>query len=577
MGAVNFGGRTLKIPQAAVDAVSGTGLAVVLGAVNNIVAIGECTSGAPCSVGYYCIKSYEEGKRILGSGPLVDGLRNLYYPGGEKRGAATVYAMRANPATQSTLILKEAGTANSITLTSVDYGLLTTAIRVKVEDATNGLTEASKLTIHNTNDDVYEVGDDLGIGCSILYTGAGTAATLTIANNTLTTTCTGATADNLNIDLTAPAYDTIQKLVNAINDHASYTCTLWAYFPTTSRTLASATLDDKTAIDIKTAAKYLTAHQAIVVDWVNNHSDYVTAAIHTAQETKLALLAYTYLAGGIEGVTSTTDYEDALAQVNNTDIQLEWVDSTSAAVWTVVDENCATYKRIGFTGDAYGTALATVLTEATVLNSDRIAHCYPGFSTYNDAGVVTEYGSNMMAAKVCGVAAGLSEMEPLTRKLVGKIIELEYALTEAEQESCIDNGVLAVVKRPGGTTYRVVQGLSTLQYASQWTTAALTPEISLRRTLDYVLRDQLLTMDQYLGTHTGKLGASELKETLTSFLKTQASLGRLVEDYGDDERDPVPAFTVTNMHRVADVWYNDETLNLPGPVNFILSNVQVSS
>ncbi|HUT56896.1 MAG TPA: hypothetical protein VNA25_03360 [Phycisphaerae bacterium] len=576
MGAVNFGGRTLKIPQAAVDAISGFGLAVVLGAVNNIVAIGECTKGAPASVGYYRVKGYEEAKRILGSGPLVDGLRNLYYPGGEKRGASVVYAMRVNPATQSSTTLVEAGDDDSIDLTSVDYGLLTTGIRYKVEESTNGGADASKLTIHDTNDDVYEVGDDLGIACSITYTGAGDPATLTIASNTLTTSCTGATEDNLDIDLTAPAYNTIQKLVNAINDHANYTCTLWAYLPTTSRTLASTTLDDQTAISILTA-KYLTAYQAIVVDWVNNYSDYVTAEINTARDTILKVVGYTYLAGGIEGVTTTTHYEDALAQVNNEDVQLEWVDSTSAAVWAVVDENCITYRRVGFTGVAYGTALATVENNATVLNSDRIAHCYPGFTAYNDAGVATNYGSNMLAAKVCGVAAGLPEMEPLTRKLVGKIIELEYALTEAEQEDCIDNGVLAVVKKPGGTTYRVVQGLSTLQFAGQWTETAQTPEISLRRTLDYILRDQILTMDQYIGTHTGKLGASELFETLTSFLKTQVSLGRLVEDYGDDERDPVPAFTVSNMHRVADAWYNDESLNLPGPVNFILSNVQVSS
>lgn len=577
MGSVNFGGSTLKIPQAAVDAVAGTGLAVVLGAVNNIVAVGESTKGAPGSVGYHRIKSYEEGKRILGSGPLVDGLRNLYYPGGEPRAAEVVYALRVNPATQSSLTLEETGAADSIDLTSVDYGLHTTAIRVKVENGTNGGSEASKLTIHETNDDVYEIGDDLGIACEIEYTGAGTAATLTIATDTLTTSCTGAPADDLNIDLTLPAYETIQKLVNAINDHANYTCTLWAYLPTTSRTLASTTLDDQTAIDIKTTSKYLSAHQAIVIDWVNNYSSYVTAAINTAQDTILALLAYTYLTGGIEGVTTTTNYEDALAQVNNEDVQLEWVDSTTAAVWAVVDQNCITYRRVGFTGAAYGTALATVQNNATILNTDRIAHCYPGFTAYNDAGVSTTYGSNYMAAKVCGIAAGQPEMMPLTRKLVGKIIELEDALTETEQEDCIDNGVLAIVKKPGGTTYRIVQGLSTLQYSGQWTATAQTPEISLRRTLDYILRDQILTMDQYIGSHTGILGASEIKETLTSFLKIQVGLGRLVNDYGDDENDPVPAFTVSNVYRDGGTWYNDETLNLPGPVNFILSNVQVSS
>lgn len=58
---------------------------------------------------------------------------------------------------------------------------------------------------------------------TLIYTGAGTAATVTIGDN-LTTVCTGATADNLNLDLSA--FATMQDLVDAINATGKYTATV---------------------------------------------------------------------------------------------------------------------------------------------------------------------------------------------------------------------------------------------------------------------------------------------------------------------------------------------------------------
>ena len=55
------------------------------------------------------------------------------------------------------------------------------------------------------------------------YTGTGTAATASISGNHLTTTVTGGPGgENLNLDLTAAAYDTISELVATINSHSGY-------------------------------------------------------------------------------------------------------------------------------------------------------------------------------------------------------------------------------------------------------------------------------------------------------------------------------------------------------------------
>jgi hypothetical protein len=61
---------------------------------------------------------------------------------------------------------------------------------------------------------------------SVQYTGTGTAATLTISGNHLTTAITGGPGgENLNLDLTNSSYDSISKLVATLNGRGVYTAT----------------------------------------------------------------------------------------------------------------------------------------------------------------------------------------------------------------------------------------------------------------------------------------------------------------------------------------------------------------
>lgn len=61
---------------------------------------------------------------------------------------------------------------------------------------------------------------------SVVYTGAGSAATITIEDGLLTTNCTGAPGDNVSYDLTNASYDTLTEVKDALNATGVYTATL---------------------------------------------------------------------------------------------------------------------------------------------------------------------------------------------------------------------------------------------------------------------------------------------------------------------------------------------------------------
>lgn len=134
----------------------------------------------------------------------------------------------------------------------------------------------------------------------LLYTGAATAATATIATDTLTIT-RDANSTNTTYDLTHADYNTLAELVAAIDARADMTCTLYA---TTYSGFTSADLVDQEATTIKTAddlthsgtqtwditnAAYNTVGELLttlaavdditVVDWDSDHDVLCTALV----------------------------------------------------------------------------------------------------------------------------------------------------------------------------------------------------------------------------------------------------------------------------------------------------------
>lgn len=140
---VNFGGSQLINPGA-YSVINASQLVPASKGLGNVLAlIGECTGGVPATPQFF--RNGDDALRVLRSGPLVDGIRFAFDPSAnaDVPGADLIVAIRVNPATRSTLALS-GSTGIALTLTSIDYGLWTTGISVKVEA---GTTSGKKITI----------------------------------------------------------------------------------------------------------------------------------------------------------------------------------------------------------------------------------------------------------------------------------------------------------------------------------------------------------------------------------------------------------------------------------------------
>ena len=108
-------------------------------------------------------------------------------------------------------------------------------------------------------------------GIDIQYTGAGTACEMSFDGSTLTTVCEGAGADDLVLDVSDEANNTLTELAGVIAA-GNYTCTVNAE---ATGTWDSALLDEVVAQDIKTGsytATYTGADQAIDLSHGDNNT-----------------------------------------------------------------------------------------------------------------------------------------------------------------------------------------------------------------------------------------------------------------------------------------------------------------
>jgi hypothetical protein len=99
----------------------------------------------------------------------------------------------------------------------------------------------------------------------IRYTGAGSAATVTIAGNVLSTNVEGAPADNLSVNLAAAPYDTMAGLENYLEGLANYSIAYDTSGPLVRPNTHSVNLLDVTNRDIKNSTAILVYDQTKLV------------------------------------------------------------------------------------------------------------------------------------------------------------------------------------------------------------------------------------------------------------------------------------------------------------------------
>lgn len=558
--AVFFGGQRLVTPVTASvvndDAMQNQNLTVG----NALAIIGKATGGKPKTA--LAFGSPEQARATLRSGELLDAVMKAFDPSDDTGSPSTVYAVRVNPAAQATLDLKDGASATVIKLKSANYGLADNQIKVKIEA---GTLSGKALSVAYGSD--YLHGDNVGRAAfSVHYTGAETSAVMTIAADKLTLTAGVGSP----VEIAFSEFSTVSALVDKINSLGGYTA---AVLDRSDNKDTLNGLDFVSAQDIKTAAYTARADLQAIVDWFNSNAfSYVTAERESNVGSVPANIAYTFLSGGSDGNTTTTDWYDALVALQSKDVQ--WVAAMSGdpAIHALVDthvdyaSNTLRRERRAILGTAAGTTDDQAIAAAKALNSKRTSLVHIGYYAYNLSGKLELRPPYMTAALIAAGFAGSNPGTPMTNKSL-KISGLERdLLNPTETDPLLLGGVMPVENTETG--YKVVQSITTWLGDSKYNNR----EQSCGAALDYTVRNTREALDTLRGTKSNPIllsrAVSTTKTALTELARSEPQGPGVLA--GDDAS---PAFRNITASIEGDVLRVQYECSPVVPNNYILVTV----
>jgi hypothetical protein len=482
--------------------------------VGNVQAIvGPSTGGKPNTA--LSFGSPSEAIATLRSGDLLDAVLKAFDPSSETGSPATIIAVRVNPALQASLMLKDASAGDVINLQSTDYGLWTNGIKAKVEAAT---TTGLKLSTQVGND--YFSEDDVHRNAfSIVYGGAELTAVMTISGTQLILEAPTSTSAAI-IELSA--YPTVQQVVDRINVVAGFTATVLD--GNGSKATLNA-LDFVTGQSVKTLYT-ATAHLQAAVDWFNGQGEgFVTATRQAAAGKIPAVLNWTYLSGGSDGVTTNTEWSNAYTTLQTEDVQWVVPASGSSSIHAMNDTHCTfmsnvvRMERRGICGTVSGITDDAALTAAKALNSDRTSLVHLGFYDYDADGNLKLFEPYILAAQIAGAFSGVNPGTAMTNKSL-KVRGLERKLRNpTDTDKLIKGGVLCVEETNRG--FRVVKSITTWLNNENYNRV----EVSVGVAVDFVARNVRNSLDTLRGAkgnpQTLALAVSKAETTLTELARPE--------------------------------------------------------
>lgn len=202
---------------------------------------------------------------------------------------------------QSSEVISSTGPIDTIELISTRYGTVANQLARKVEA---GTTIGHKVTVKFQGETIAEK-DNIALQyLEIQYTGAGTAATMSITATQLETTITGGPGGEEHTLLFAE-FPKLGDLVNFINEQDAYTCSLLS-----KSNAKTTTFDLVTTQDIKTSAYTSVALVEALIQFFNNESGGEIAANLKAGADRDDVLndsGFVFFTGGSAGSAPTTN------------------------------------------------------------------------------------------------------------------------------------------------------------------------------------------------------------------------------------------------------------------------------
>jgi len=490
----SFGGQSISKPGSySTSTVSNAG-ARNLSANGTLFLLGEADAGAPGDVEGIQSFSASQLPALVAryqSGPIVDAARMAVTspsltPG--VAGADKVLVWKTNSSTQASITLNNSTAQSILTVSDPLWGFNGNSITVNVASGSSANQKIITLAQGTASENL---GQNAAVAqLSIHYTGTGSAATLTIAGNTpsvktLTTSCTGAPADNLNIILSN--YTSISKLVYFINSLGTYTAVLLN--TASGAAIPAADLDNVASTEIKIATPSLYRLQMELVELING-SNLASAALSSTLHAGILLNGTFGMSGGAKGASSNTDFSNGfssslsedynvalpcISQDATADILLGQTDSGSS--YTIASVLAAMNSHLIFRGnvqnrkEAQGfggfrsTTKAAAFAEANSLASYLVQLAIQDVLVVGTDGSLAWKQPHILAALMAGTRLGTEVGEPLTHKYmnasnVGSCVNPITGLPAGDFDpnldyvSAIEKGVITVEKANGG--WRIV-------------------------------------------------------------------------------------------------------------------------
>lgn len=457
--------------------------------VGNVTAIlGPSTGGVPNTA--ISLGTPQQATATLLSGDLLDSVLRAFSPSDETGGPAEIIAIRVNPALQSTLTLLDSSANPSIVLNSADYGLYTNQIKVSVSVGTT----VGKKIIAALGLNYYTMDNITQNAFTVQYVGSSASAVMSITPTQVTlSNPTGTVVATIPL----ATYPTIQQLVDKINSIAGYSASVVGG---QGANAALNGLDGVTAQDVRTAPYTATANLQACIAALNTAAGglfVATAAANASQPP--ASIAYTYLTGGTDGVTTNTNWSNAFTVLQQSDVQ--WVSPASGdpSIHAMTDAHVQYMSTVGrmerrsIVGMPLGSTDAAAIAEALTLNSDRTSLVHLGMYDYNAAGQNILYAPYITAGLLAGMFSAVSPGTALTNKTI-TVRGLERILRNPlDTDPLLEAGVLPIEKTSQG--FKVVQSISTWLANDNYNRV----EQSCGAALDYAVRAVRQALDVLRG------------------------------------------------------------------------------
>lgn len=419
-------------------------------------------------------------------------------------------------------------------------------------------SRGTRVVVVNRNDFTEILDENSGDELfKIRYLGAGTPATMSVVLDSgkkrLQTVCTGATGDNLDLDLSQYTIRQLVDFINNIDGGATYKC-VTSYFNASVRPATD--IDWYRIVDIKTLPLSVRGDYLEIEENVNDQSQLVTLTAQDSVYGQLETILSTdkrYLTGGALGASTNQDFLDGLdallAYRCNTivpcisrdaseDVTDGLTDPLSTydidSVIAAVDTHCRTAsntknrsERNCFLG--FKDTFANSVVAARDLNSEFATMAFQDVDFLDTDGTIKTKQPHVLAALAAGAHSGMQVGEDLTFKYLNCYgLSHEDFDPSQDVDTAVDAG-LFVVKSPDSGGYRVVVGNTTYGKDANFVFNRI-GVMAVAHYVAYNLRNQLEAVFVGTGRQSASTSRTAIYNMTESILNSFRDAGLLVPD-----------------------------------------------